>query len=218
MVIDALGLMLNCGGFPYRDVNVRVESAWSSINFYEVLILDSRVMQLIKRIIARSVPNQTRNLCMKNIDLVEKRKDLLKVVEEFKDLPGYEGTEGGRSKRSDSILDGLSMDLSTSIAVQRSWEEDPFTMSEEVMKMIALQVMRERLLDHQHFITSKLSQCKILVGKNGSKIRIGLLFYFSLLFESPPTCPYPSRVRQCMLWIHSFFPLSFSINIKQIKM
>jgi len=27
---------------------------------------------------------------MNKIDLVEKKKDLLKVVEEFKDLPGYE--------------------------------------------------------------------------------------------------------------------------------
>lgn len=70
------------------------------------------------------------------------------------------------------------------------------------MKMIALEVVRERLLDYvhqeipydvehrladwkelrdgslrieQHFITNKLSQRKILVGKNGSKIgRIGI--------------------------------------------
>ncbi|KAG5023071.1 hypothetical protein JHK85_019413 [Glycine max] len=139
---DTPGLMLNCGGFPYRDVKVRVESAWSSV---------------------------------------------------FHDIR----TEGVWSKRSDSVLDGAGMHLSTSTAVQRPWEEDPFTMSEEVMKMIALEVVRERLLDHvhqeipydvehrlidwkelrdgslrieQHFITNKLSQCKILVGKNGSKI------------------------------------------------
>lgn len=39
---------------------------------------------------ARSIPNQKRVLCMNKIDLVEKKKDLLKVAEEFKDLPGYE--------------------------------------------------------------------------------------------------------------------------------
>ncbi|KAG5001408.1 hypothetical protein JHK82_022571 [Glycine max] len=126
---------------------------------------------------------------MNKINLVEKKKDLLKVAKEFKDLPRYErnfmisGLKGGMSKRSDS-------------AVRRAWEEDPFTMSEEVMKMIALEVVRERLLDlhqeilydvehqlidwkklqdgflriEQHFISSKLSKCKILVGKNGSKI------------------------------------------------
>ncbi|KAA3465306.1 GTP-binding protein ERG [Gossypium australe] len=88
------------------------------------------------------------------------------------------------------------------MAVQRPWDEDPITMSEEVMKNISLEVVRERLLDHvhqeipygidhrlvdwkelrdgslrieQHFITSKMSQRKILVGKNGSKIgRIGI--------------------------------------------
>ncbi|KAJ8451320.1 hypothetical protein Cgig2_014092 [Carnegiea gigantea] len=87
-------------------------------------------------------------------------------------------------------------------AVKRPWDEDPFAMSEEVMKNISLEVVRERLLDHvhqeipyeiehrlidwkelrdgslrieQHFITHKQSQRKILVGKNGSKIgRIGV--------------------------------------------
>lgn len=38
----------------------------------------------------RSIPNQKRVLCMNKIDLVEKKKDLLKVAEEFKDLPGFE--------------------------------------------------------------------------------------------------------------------------------
>lgn len=87
-------------------------------------------------------------------------------------------------------------------AVKRPWDEDPLSMSEEVMKNISLEVVRERLLDHvhqeipygiehrlmdwkelrdgslrieQHFITPKLSQRKILVGKKGSKIgRIGV--------------------------------------------
>ncbi|KAK7273992.1 hypothetical protein RIF29_15061 [Crotalaria pallida] len=203
---DTPGLMLNCGGYPYRDVKVRVESAWSSVNLYEVLIVifdvhrhltrpDSRVIQLIKRMGARAIPNQRRVLCMNKIDLVKKKKDLLKVAEEFKDLPGYErhfmisGLKGAGVKDLTKYL--------MEQAVERPWEEDPFTMSEEVMKMIALEVVRERLLDHihqeipydiehrlmdwkelrdgslrieQHFITHKLSQRKILVGKNGAKI------------------------------------------------
>jgi hypothetical protein len=36
---DTPGLMLNSGGIPYRDVKARVESAWSSVNLYEVLIV-----------------------------------------------------------------------------------------------------------------------------------------------------------------------------------
>ncbi|XP_061364774.1 GTP-binding protein ERG [Gastrolobium bilobum] len=208
---DTPGLMLNCGGFPYRDVKARVESAWSSVNLYEVLIVifdvhrhitrpDSRVIKLIKRMGARPIPNQRRVLCMNKIDLVEKKKDILKVAEEFKDLPGYErhfmisGLKGAGVKDLTQFL--------MEQAFERPWEEDPFTMSEEVLKMIALEVVRERLLDHvhqeipydiehrlidwkelrdgslrieQHFITNKLSQCKILVGKNGSKIgRIGI--------------------------------------------
>ncbi|CAI8605397.1 unnamed protein product [Vicia faba] len=208
---DTPGLMLNCGGFPYRDVKARVESAWSSVNLYEVLIVmfdvhrhltkpDSRVVRLIKRMGERSIPNQKRVLCMNKIDLVEKKKDLLKVAEEFKDLPGFErhfmisGMKGAGVKDLTQFL--------MEQAVERPWEEDPFTMTEEVMKMISLEVVRERLLDHvhqeipydiehrlvdwkelrdgsirieQHFVTNKLSQRKILIGKNGSKIgRIGI--------------------------------------------
>ncbi|CAK8570463.1 unnamed protein product [Lathyrus sativus] len=208
---DTPGLMLNCGGFPYRDVKARVESAWSSVNLYEVLIVmfdvhrhltrpDSRVVKLIKRMGERSIPNQKRVLCMNKIDLVEKKKDLLKVAEEFKDLPGFErhfmisGMKGAGVKDLTQFL--------MEQALERPWEEDPFTMTEEVMKMISLEVVRERLLDHvhqeipydiehrlvdwkelrdgsirieQHFVTNKLSQRKILIGKNGSKIgRIGI--------------------------------------------
>ncbi|CAI9783549.1 unnamed protein product [Fraxinus pennsylvanica] len=88
------------------------------------------------------------------------------------------------------------------LAIKRPWDEDPFAMSEEVMKNISLEIVREKLLDYvhqeipygvehrlmdwkelrdgslrieQHFITHKISQRKILVGKKGSKIgRIGM--------------------------------------------
>jgi len=46
---DTPGLMLNCGGFPYRDVKVRVESAWRSVNLYEVLIVIFDVHRHITR-------------------------------------------------------------------------------------------------------------------------------------------------------------------------
>ncbi|KAJ7954397.1 GTP-binding protein ERG-like [Quillaja saponaria] len=208
---DTPGLTLNRGGYPSKDVKVRVESAWSSVNLYDVLIVifdvhrhltrpDTRVIKLIQHVGAQPLPNQKRVLCMNKIDLVEKKKDLLKVSEQFKDLPGYEryfmisGLKGSGVKDLTKFLMGQ--------AVKRPWDEDPFTMSEEVMKNISLEVVRERLLDHvhqeipyeiehrlidwkelrdgslrieQHFITKKLSQRKILVGKNGSKIgRIGI--------------------------------------------
>ena len=51
---------------------------------------DSRVVGLIKCMGAQANPKQKRVLCMNKIDLVEKKKDLLKVIEEFKDLPGYD--------------------------------------------------------------------------------------------------------------------------------
>ncbi|KAL8033984.1 hypothetical protein ABFX02_13G191300 [Erythranthe guttata] len=208
---DTPGLMLKKSGFPYSDIKVRNESAWTSVNLYDVLIVifdihrhltrpDSRVVRLIERMGSISNTAQKRVLCMNKVDLVAKKNDLLKVVEEFRDLPGYEryfmvsGLKGAGVKDLTKYL--------MEQAVKRPWDEDPFAMSEEVMKNISLEIVREKLLDHvhqeipygidhrlmswkelrdgslrieQHFITHKISQRKILVGKNGSKIgRIGV--------------------------------------------
>ncbi|TYH89023.1 hypothetical protein ES332_D01G229600v1 [Gossypium tomentosum] len=208
---DTPGLMLNRSGYLHKDMKVRVESAWSSVNLYDVLMVifdvhrhltkpDSRVIRLIKRMGEEPNPKQIRILCMNKVDLIEKKKELLKVAEQFKDLPGY-----GRIFMISGLKGSGVEDLTKYLmeqAVQRPWDEDPITMSEEVMKNISLEVVRERLLDHvhqeipygidhrlvdwkelrdgslrieHHFITSKMSQRKILVGKNGSKIgRIGI--------------------------------------------
>ncbi|XP_043688733.1 GTP-binding protein ERG [Telopea speciosissima] len=209
---DTPGLMLNSRGYPCKtDVKVRVESAWSSVTLYDVLIVifdvhrhlskpDKRVLGLIKHLGAQAHPKQKRVLCMNKVDLVEVKKDLLKVANEFSDLPGYEryfmisGLKGSGVKDLTQYL----MDQ----AVKRPWDEDPIILSEDVMKNISLEVVREKMLHHihqeipytmdhrlmdwkelrdgslrieQHFITHKQSQRKILVGKNGSKIgRIGV--------------------------------------------
>lgn len=209
---DTPGLMIGKSGLPFRpDIKFGVENAWSTIDLYDLLIVifdvhrhltkpDSRVIKLIKHLGGKVYPKQKRLLCMNKVDLVENKKDLLKVAEEFEDLPGFEryfmvsGLKGSGVKDLHQYL----MDQ----AVQRPWDEDPSIMSEEVMKNIALEVVREKMLDHihqeipyvidhrlmdwkelrdgslrveQHFITPKQSQRQILVGKNGSKIgRIGI--------------------------------------------
>ncbi|GAB2276092.1 hypothetical protein Dimus_010832 [Dionaea muscipula] len=207
---DTPGLMLKKTGYPSKDSKAIIQSAWSSIDLYDVLIVlfdvhrhlsrpDSRVVRLIQRMGSEPNPKQKRVLCMNKVDLVEKKKSLLKVAEEFKDF-GFDrffmisGLKGSGVKDLTEYL--------MEQAVKRSWDEDPFTMSEEVMKNISLEVVRERLLDYvhqevpyeidhklmdwrdlrdgslrieQHFVTNKVSQRKILVGKNGSKIgRIGI--------------------------------------------
>lgn len=48
------------------------------------------MIRLIKRMGSPVNPKQKRLLCMNKVDLVEKKKDLLKVAEQFKDLPGYD--------------------------------------------------------------------------------------------------------------------------------
>ncbi|XP_058205445.1 GTP-binding protein ERG-like [Rhododendron vialii] len=209
---DTPGITQRRIGYAYKeDIKVRVESAWSSVDLYDVVVVifdvhrhlsrpDARVITLIKRMGSLVNPKQKRVLCMNKVDLVEKKRDLLKVAEQFKDLPGYEryfmisGLKGSGVKDLTQYL--------MEQAVKRPWDEDPFTMSEEVMKTISLETVREKLLDHihqeipydiehrlvdwkelrdgslrveQHLITQKMGQRKILVGKNGSKIgRIGI--------------------------------------------
>jgi GTP-binding protein Era len=48
------------------------------------------VTKLIEHMGSQPHPKQKRILCMNKIDLVEKKKDLLKVATQFKDLPGFE--------------------------------------------------------------------------------------------------------------------------------
>ncbi|PIA37670.1 hypothetical protein AQUCO_03000312v1 [Aquilegia coerulea] len=209
---DTPGLMLKRNGYPYRsDAWMRAESAWSSVNLYDVLIVifdvyrhltarDKRVANLIANLGAEEHPTQKRLLCMNKIDLVQDKKDLLKVAKEFGNLPGYQkffmisGLKGSGVKDLTQYL--------MEQAVKRPWDEDHVLMTEDVMKNISLEVVREKMLhyihqeipyvlDHrlvqwkelrdgsirieQHFITEKQSQRKILVGKNGSKIgRIGM--------------------------------------------
>ncbi|KAF8030705.1 hypothetical protein BT93_D0019 [Corymbia citriodora subsp. variegata] len=203
---DTPGLMLTCGGFPHKDLKARVESAWSAVKLYDVLIVlfdvhrhltrpDMRVTKLIERMGAQAHPGQKRVLCMNKIDLVEKKKDLLQVANQFKDLPGYDRYFMISGLKGSGVKD-LSQYLMEQ-AVQRPWDEDPTEMSEEVMKNISLEVVREKLLNYihqeipyeiehrlmgwkelrdgslrieQHLITHKQSQRKILVGKKGSKI------------------------------------------------
>ncbi|KAG8385082.1 hypothetical protein BUALT_Bualt03G0004500 [Buddleja alternifolia] len=155
---DTPGLMLKKSGFPYNDIKVRNESAWSSVSLYDVLIVIFDVHRHLTRYFM---------------------------------LSGLKGA--GVKDLSRYLMEQ---------AVKRPWDEDPFAMSEEVMKNISLEVVREKLLDYvhqeipygiehrlmgwkelrdgslrieQHFITHKISQRKILVGKKGAKIgRIGV--------------------------------------------
>ncbi|GLT52384.1 hypothetical protein SLA2020_257310 [Shorea laevis] len=208
---DTPGLILKKNGLPGKDIRIRMESAWSSVDLYDLLIVifdvhrhitrpDSRVVRLIERMGAGANPKQKRVLCMNKVDLVEKKKDLLTVANQFKDLPGYERVFMISGLKGSGVKDLTNYLMEQ--AIQRPWDEDPYTMSAEFMKNVSLEVVRERLLDHvhqeipygvehrlvdwkelrdgslrieHHLITNKNSQRKILVGKNGSKIgRIGI--------------------------------------------
>ena len=46
---DTPGLMLKKSGFPYNDMKVRMESAWSSVGLFDVLVIIFDVDRHLKR-------------------------------------------------------------------------------------------------------------------------------------------------------------------------
>ncbi|KAL3616706.1 hypothetical protein CASFOL_039100 [Castilleja foliolosa] len=138
--------MLKKNGFPYNDIKVRNESALSSLNLYDVLIVifdihshitrpDSRVVRLMERMVRTQVKkhyNPWSTITANETVLMESEMQL--------DLIFMERLWA--AARSTWKLDPLFH------GVKRPWDEDPFAVSEEVMKNISLEVVREKLLDH----------------------------------------------------------------------
>ncbi|RWW32769.1 hypothetical protein GW17_00002524 [Ensete ventricosum] len=52
------------------------------------------------------------------------------------------------------------------VAVKRPWDEDPTTMSEEIMKTISLEVVREKMLDHIHQVSLSVIVKRIGIEAN----------------------------------------------------
>ncbi|KAL8196661.1 hypothetical protein R6Q57_024634, partial [Mikania cordata] len=169
---DTPGLIMRSSGLPKSDVKVRVESAWSSMDLYDMLVVIFDVHRHLTRLGAAAIRK-----------LIIKKNISLKIFLDMKAWRCY--------KKRNAMLDMYKR------AVKRPWDEDPLVMTEDVMKNISLEVVREKFLDHihqeipydvehrlidwkelrdgslrieQHLITNKVSQRKIIVGKNGSKI------------------------------------------------
>lgn len=208
LFFDTPGIMRSSSGrFYSADVTQRTESAWRSLFLYDVLLVmidahrhlakpDPRVISLVKKLGETVQPKQKRILCMNKVDLIEDKRDLLKVASEFGHLPGYDEfymISGMRGSGVKNLVKYL-MDQ----AVKRPWDEDPMLLDEEYLKSLSLEVVREKMLDcihqeipytvdqrlidwapmrdgslriEQHLMVIKLGHRKILVGKNGSKIR-----------------------------------------------
>lgn len=52
---DTPGLSINSRGIPYKDFKVRVESAWSSVNLYDVLIVIFDVHRHLTRLVIHCI-------------------------------------------------------------------------------------------------------------------------------------------------------------------
>lgn len=64
-------------------------SNWSFL-FFHIYRPDQRVIKLIQHMGSQPHPKQKRILCINKVDLVKKKKDLLKAAKQFEDLPGFE--------------------------------------------------------------------------------------------------------------------------------
>ncbi|KMZ59349.1 GTP-binding protein ERG [Zostera marina] len=211
-IFDTPGITIGIDGHPQKtDVKARVESAWKTIDLYDLVIVifdvhrhltmrpDPRVIRLIKYLGTQSHPTKKRILCMNKVDLVSDKRELLKVLEEFKDLPAYDSYFMISGLRGSGVKEVIEYIMKQ--AVERPWEEE-LDISEEKMKATSLEVVREKMLNriHQeipyvlehrlmdwkelrdgslriehHFIVQKQSQRQILIGKNGAMIgKIGM--------------------------------------------
>ncbi|GJT94064.1 hypothetical protein Tco_1082909 [Tanacetum coccineum] len=138
----------------------------SILKLYADKRTDNRVIGLIKRMGSEVNPKQKRRLCMNKVDLVENKKDLLMVADQFKDLPGYERYFMIYGLKDFGVKD-LTQYL-TEHALKRPWDEDPLIMTDDVLN-ISLEVVREKLLDHIHQGTLKGLRITVVIssGREG---------------------------------------------------
>ncbi|KAF8364708.1 hypothetical protein HHK36_033318 [Tetracentron sinense] len=163
---DTPGLMLKSGGYPCKtDVKVRVESAWSSVSLYDVLIVIfdvHRHLNCSKRPWDEDPTTMSEDI-MKNISLEVVREKMLHHIHQVLLGVLYLYTLSVLFLGKRSLYCGNNS----------HFQEIPYTLEHRLINWKELRDGSLRV--EQHFITHKQSQRKILVGKNGSKIgRIGM--------------------------------------------
>ncbi|MCO5547382.1 hypothetical protein L7F22_000831 [Adiantum nelumboides] len=157
---------------------------------------DKRVLRLVERLGAEESCHIKKSLVLNKVDIVEEKRLLLPLAQEFGKLPGYDNIFMVSALSGSGVSDIASYLMDQ--AVLRPWEEEPGPLNEETIRTLAMEVVREHLLDRvheeipyelnhqlvdwqeledgslrieQHFYLPKKGQCKIVVGKSGSKIR-----------------------------------------------
>ncbi|KAH7295721.1 hypothetical protein KP509_27G062200 [Ceratopteris richardii] len=208
VLYDTPGLVLDILGKPSKsDVRHRSESAWQLFYHCEVLLVlvdayrqihksDKRVIRLVEKLGSEVSPNLKKSLVLNKVDIVENKKQLLPLAQQFENLPGYENIFMISALTGSGVKDVVS--YLSSQAVKRPWEEDPDPLNEDAVRTLSMEVVREHLLDlvheeipyeldhqlvdwqelddgslriEQHLYLPKKGQCRIIVGKHGSKIR-----------------------------------------------
>eukprot|EP00250_Pteridium_aquilinum_P009007 c18379_g1_i1 orf=844-2430(-) len=208
LLYDTPGLVLDILGRPSKtDTRRRSESAWQLFSHCEVILVlvdayrqihkpDKRVLRLVERLGTEENPYPKRVLVLNKVDIVEDKRHLLPLAQQFDKLPGYESIFMVSALTGSGVRD--IMTYLNCQAVLRPWEEEPDPLNEETIKTLSMEVVREHLLDRvheeipyeldhqlvdwqdledgslrieQHFYLPKKGQCRIVVGKGGSKIR-----------------------------------------------
>lgn len=208
LLYDTPGLVLDILGSPSKtDTRRRSESAWQLFSHCEVLLVlvdayrqinkpDKRVLRLVESLGSDENSHLKKCLVLNKVDIVESKKQLLPLAQEFGKLPGYENIFMVSALTGSGVRDIA--DYLSDQAVLRPWEEEPDPLNEETIRTLSMEVVREHLLDRvheeipyeldhqlvdwqeledgslrveQHFYLPKKGQCRVVVGKGGSKIR-----------------------------------------------
>lgn len=157
---------------------------------------DKRVLRLVEKLGMEENPHPKRVLVLNKVDIIENKKELLPLAKHFEKLLGYESIFMVSALTGSGVKDIVN--YLNDQAVLRAWEEEPNPLNEETIKTLSMEVVREHLLDRvheeipyeldhqlidweeledgslrieQHFYLPKKGQCRIVVGKSGSKIR-----------------------------------------------
>lgn len=205
---DTPGLTVDVKGHPLRvDNRSRVRSAWQTAEFCEALIVlvdahrqtqrrDGRVCRLVEKLGNEVNVSQKKVLCFNKVDLIEPKRLLLPLAQEFGELPAFDRVFMISSLTGNGVedLEAYLMDQ----AVLRPWEEEADSTPQRLAKATALEVVRQHIFDSLHkelpyrieqqhiswkvlkdgsiriqqlLLVEKEGHRKILIGKNGDVIR-----------------------------------------------
>lgn len=160
LLYDTPGVAPENTNHPLKNINKRMMSrAWGVMEHCEVLILlidaerqirmtDRRVESLMRKVGSELPVGQRRIACLNKVDLIRDKRILFPLADQLQQFHAFErvfmisGLKGSGVRDLEKYLRGL--------AVLRPWEEDPSQTTTQSQSQLALEIVRECILDRVH--------------------------------------------------------------------